>query len=197
MYRAVSMLVVLAHFGVASTPCFETGSGLDPLLAAANRDTRSAAVQTAGQDERRDHHAAPMAVAAPANAADHSRHAHHAAAPPAAEATPQVDEHAQHRHGASAHTEPVQAEVVQAKAEPEMSSDEDVAVAELRAPCMCGCGKGADSPGTTSSPRLGFALFPSSPVLLPDAPASAEAPAVYRMPALLADSFDHVPILLS
>jgi hypothetical protein len=133
MYRVVSLLVVLAHLGVASTPCFETGVGFDRLLASADRDSRLAAAPFTGQDEHATHPAAAAAV----------KGAH----------------------------------------------------AELRSTCICGGSKGTDSAGT--SPRLGFALIPADPAVLPDAVASVEAPATYGMPALLADPFDHVPILFS
>jgi len=171
MYRAISLLVVLAHLGVASTPCFESAAGLDPLLAIGGGGTGPAPVQSSEQDERFAHHAAAVAIEGETKS------------------TADADPHAHHQHGDS----------MQAESEVMAEPDEEVTIAlhELRAPCLCGCSRNNDSAGSTTSPRLGFALFPAAPELLPEVARSVDATAAYGMPAPLADSFDHVPILFS
>ena len=152
MSRVVTLLIVLAHLGVASIPCFDAeGEGAVPVMAGAH-DSHHALVQPAPMDE------------ALADGRD-------------------VDAHAHHRHGDQA--EPQVAEV-----EPQRV----VVLHELRASCLCGCSKRPDSPGTTTSSRLGFALLPPEPTRLIENLPLVDAPPRSRLPAPPADLLDHVPI---
>ena len=65
---------------------------------------------------------------------------------------------------------------------------------ELRAPCLCGCSESSNLPGTTTSSRLGFALFPPRPTPLPEPIPSQTAAEIDLMPVPVADPLDHVPI---
>ena len=152
MYRAVSLLVVLAHLGVASTPCVERVRGLD-LPATGPQHAQSASAPT------------------------HQRAQHDAG-------HPDPSEHAHHRHPDQA------APADAAEVEPKLA----LVLHELRALCLCGCGKHSQSPGTTTSPRVGFALFPPGPARLLEAFPCVDAPAADRMPPPRADPLDHIPI---
>jgi len=170
MPRVVSLLVVLAHLGVASIPCIEAEAGLEMLISSGTRQ---------------DHSLSAPAVAKIAhNAPEHAttsdaRHGgHHQPAQPATKnAAHNGNQHATMQHGRSQQT------------------NVDVVLVEMRAPCLCGCSKSANSPGTTSSPRLGFALFPPKPASLPELAPSSRAAEIGPMPSPLADVLEHVPII--
>lgn len=151
MYRAFSLLVVLAHLSVASTPCFETEYAQTQLSMTGDWSTHPAAAAR-GQEEPQP-----------------AEHAHHRS----------TDEHAHHQQGDHPSHSVAEARVV---------------LHELRAPCMCGCGSKSQSPGATTSLRLGFALFPAKSPSLATAESPLGVPATIRLPAPLADSLDHVPI---
>ncbi|MCP4037490.1 MAG: hypothetical protein GY733_11180 [bacterium] len=159
MHRAISLFVVLAHFAVVSTPCFEAESSrLQPPSVAATRAT----------------HPVP-AVQVEAKA----QHAHH-----------RIEDARAHAHhgGDSSGT------VREATAEIEIATDTREVAHQLRALCLCGCDKNADSPGTTSSPRLGFALMPTDAPGLTEATPPHGTTSIPPVPAPLAKVFDHVPI---
>jgi hypothetical protein len=153
MVRVASLLIVVAHLGVASTPCAEAMRGAGVPMRDANL----------AQHEH--------AAALPSNHAVH--HVGH----------PNPAEHAHHHHE-------IRPAADRAEVEPKVA----VVLHELRAPCPCGCGEHTSSPGTTTSPRLGFALFPPEPVRLLETPPSVYAPAAYWMPTPRPDSFAHIPI---
>lgn len=73
--------------------------------------------------------------------------------------------------------------------------DSEVAGLQLRAKCTCGCSKGAASAGTTTSPRVGFALLSAPPERLLEIAPPFDVWLIERVPASQADAFDHVPIL--
>ena len=163
MFRAVALMVVLAHLGVTSAPGCETEFGPErlPILA-----------MTAMTDGHAMHHASEQPVAEATRPVERAHHhgddSSHAATPP----TP-------------------------ASAEGEAATATRVIRNVLRAVCLCGCSKNTNSPGTTTSPRLGFALFPSAPPRLVEVELSVDVDRATPAPGLLADAFDHVPILLS
>jgi len=112
-------------------------------------------------------------VQQPAPSASH--HAHHSPAPASA--------HAQ--HGGGHHRN------LATPSKPHVK----VAGLELRAQCKCGCSKTTNSTGTTTSPRVGFALLAPEPIRFAERVPSFDVASTRRWPVPIASAFDHVPIL--
>lgn len=162
MFRAISLMVVLAHLGVAMAPPCEAEFGPERLPMLAMTDGRSA---------------------------------HHAFAPAVEEET-RPTEHAHHQHGArgdeSSHAP------TQAPDEIETATTATGVIGiVVRAVCLCGCSTNTSSPGTTTSPRLGFALFPPAPPRLGEGEPFVDVQWATPVPAPLPDALDHVPIFAS
>lgn len=164
MFRAVSLMVVLAHLSVAMAPPCEASLGPEQL---------------------------------PTILAVSEGHAmHQALAPPVVEEPARPAEHAHHQHGdrgeRSSHSP------AQAPAEVETATTATGVIGiVVRAVCLCGCSTNTNSPGTTTSPRLGFALFPPTPPRLGEPLLSVDVQWATPIPAPLPDALDHVPILCS
>jgi hypothetical protein len=120
--------------------------------------------------------------------------AHHPPAPPVEEETrpaePAHDHHVHDGRDASHAT-------TQARANVEAPGEAQLTRTEIRAVCLCGCSTNTNSPGTTTSPRLGFALFPPAPPRLVEAEPSTGVQLEIPLPAAVPDTLDHVPILFS
>lgn len=158
MFRAVALMVLLAHLGVAMAPRCEAGFGPERFSTLATTDGPAA---------------------------------HHASAPLVEEKTRRIG-HAHHHHGDdSSHA------AAQPRTEVEAATATRVIRTTFRAVCLCGCSTNTNSPGTTTSPRLGFALFPPVPPRLVEAEPVVDVQRVTPVPAPLADALDHIPILFS
>jgi hypothetical protein len=166
MFRAISLMVVLAHLGVAMAPPCEAKLGPERLPMLAMTDDQSM---------------------------------HHAFAPPVEEETrPAGHAHHQHAHHQNSdHADDSSHAAAQAPAEVALSTATRVIRAAFRAVCLCGCSTNTNSPGTTTSPRLGFALFPPAPPRLGEPEPSVDVQWATPVPAPLPDALDHVPILFS
>ncbi len=116
---------------------------------------------------------------------------HHPSTPSVEDET-RPAEHAHHQHGHDASHA-----VAQPRAEIEAAREVRVIRTEIRAVCLCGCSTNTNSPGTTTSPRLGFALFPSAPPRLLEAEPPTGLQRETPFPAVVPDTLDHVPILFS
>jgi hypothetical protein len=156
MFRAVSLIVVLAHLGVAMAPPCEANFGSERLPMSAMTDGQST---------------------------------HHAFAPPVEEET-RPAELAHHQHGDHGPTQ------APAEVETAMTATRVISIV-VHAVCLCGCSTNTNSPGTTTSPRLGFALFPPAPPRLGEPEPSVDVQWATPVPAPLPDALDHVPILFS
>ncbi len=64
----------------------------------------------------------------------------------------------------------------------------------LSAPCLCGCDKPGPVATPTSSPRIGFALFPAKPAEFPAAEPTHHSGSVDVMPELIPHPLEHIPI---
>jgi hypothetical protein len=171
MLRAVSFLVVLAHLSVASIPCVGAGTAeKTPIPVGASQIHHPPAaqpLQPVAKNAHPDHHDSdtPNSPAQHAAAGGDRNHADHT-------------DHAAAREDLRA----------------QIATDAESVLAELHAPCPCGCSKSTNSPGTTSSPRLGFVLFPPRPIPLPEATPSFIVAEVDPMPAAPEAPLDHIPI---
>lgn len=163
MFRAVSLMVVLAHLGVTMAQPCEAKFG----------------------PERRPN---------PAMTDDQSMH--HAVASPVVEAETRSAEHAHHQHGDHGEESFHASAQVPAEVEAATTATRVISIV-VRAVCLCGCSTNTNSPGTTTSPRLGFALFPPAPPRLGEAEPSVDVQRATPVPAPLPDALDHVPILFS
>jgi len=162
MFRAVSLMVVLAHLGVAMAPPCEAKFGPERLPMLAMTDGQST---------------------------------HHSFPPPVEEET-RPAEHAHHQHGD--HGDESSHASAQAPAEVEAATTATRVISiVVRAVCLCGCSTNTNAPGTTTSPRLGFALFPPPPPRLSERESFVDVQWATPVPAPLGDALDHVPILFS
>ena len=164
MHRLLSLMVVLAHLGVASVPCVEVE------ITSVQR-----AVIGGGAT-----HSLPVAPARDsAHAGGHGRHAHPA-------------EHARAAHdGHSSHSSHAAADV---PSKVEATSRMGLAEHELRAPCLCGCSQRSNRASTTTPQPPAFAPLPAEPprlvVVVPPVVEGAPSP----WPRLRLDPPEHVPI---
>ena len=110
--------------------------------------------------------------------------------PPLVEEETRPAEHEHHHHDASHAT-------AQARADVEAEREAQLIRSEIRPVCLCGCSTNTNSPGTTTSPRLGFALFPPAPPRFVEAEPSIGVQREIPPPTAVPDTLDHVPILFS
>ena len=162
MFRAISLMVVLAHLGVATAPPCEAAFEPERLLMLAMSDGQST---------------------------------HHAFAPAVEEET-RPAEHAHHQHGDHGDDSSHATDQGPAKVEAATAATRVIGTV-FRAVCLCGCSTNTNSPGTTTSPRLGFALFPPAPPRLGEPEPSVDVQWATPVPAPLPDALDHVPIFAS
>ena len=162
MFRAVSLMVVLAHLGVAVAPPCEAKFGPERLPALAMTDGQST------------HHAFPPPVEEETRPAEHAHHQHGAQGDESSDAPTQAPDEVE--------TAPTATRVIGIV---------------VRAVCLCGCSSNTNAPGTTTSPRLGFALFPPPPPRLSERGPSVDLQRATPEPAPLGDALDHVPIFAS
>jgi hypothetical protein len=164
MYRILSLMVALAHVGVASIPCVEVEIVSAQPAAIGGRATHSMPAEAAQESAHAGGHASHRHPAEHAQAVQdrHAAHASHAVAdaPSNAEVTPRV--------AAAAH--------------------------ELRAPCLCGCSQRSNSASTTTPQPPSFAPFPPEPPRLVAAIPTVDERAPGPWPVSPVDPPEHVPI---
>jgi hypothetical protein len=92
--------------------------------------------------------------------------------------------------------QPVRAEpaAAAAPAAPAVAADARVVPHQLHTLCLCGCSSNSQTPGTTTSARLGFALLPADAPVLAEAEPAVGVRASIPLPVPVADALDHVPI---
>jgi hypothetical protein len=162
MFRAISLIVVLVHLGVAVAPPCEAKYGPERLPMLAMTDGQST---------------------------------HHAFRPPVEEET-RPAESAHHQHGHHGHESSHALNRAPAEVEAATTARRVINIV-VRAVCLCGCSTNTNAPGTTTSPRLGFALFPPAPPRLGEPEPFVDVPWATPVPAPLPDVLDHVPIFAS
>ncbi len=162
MFRAVSLMIVLAHLGVAMAPPCEAKIGSERLPMLAMTDDQST------------HHAFPPPIENETRPAEHKHHQHGAQGDESSDAPTQAPDEVE--------TAPTATRVIGIV---------------VRAVCLCGCSTNTNSPGTATSPRLGFALFPPAPPRLGEREPSVDVQWATPVPAPLPDALDHVPIFAS
>jgi len=165
MQRLVSLMVVLAHLGVATVPCAEAATTAAKRTVIGGRASHHLPASPGAEGAHTGGHAST----AREHPAEHAHAQHGGASPQAAEG------HAPH----------------DAEATPRVRGDQP----ELRAPCLCGCSKRSNSPGTTTPQPPSFAPpAPDPPRLVIAIPPVGEA-APAPWPISPADVIDHVPIV--
>jgi len=174
MHRLLSLMIVLAHLGVASIPCveIEVASSMQRL--------------TIGG--RATHSMPSVPARKSADAGGHTSQAH-----PAGHAQGAHASHASHAAAATPHT----ADAASAMAGPsaaEATSHGVVAESELSAPCRCGCSERSNAASTTTPQPPTFApLPPEAPrLVLTIRPVVEPAPGPW--PRSIIDPPEHVPI---
>jgi hypothetical protein len=189
MQRLLSLMIVLAHLGVASIPCVETDTTTASM-------TATATAQRATNGGRAGHSLPASTVEEHAGGHEMAEHpTEHASK----HATKHVTKHANgHAHGEDAHAEHGGTSSHAKAAEPNHAHAKPQArhvQLGVRAPCLCGCNKTSNSPGTTTPQPPSFAPFePESSLFVVAIPPIGES-APGPWPEAPPDVLDPIPIL--